>query len=278
MKRNQNLEPEVVPREKQQKVWRIEDRVLGIRGHWLPRAIVSVPQRELTLEHDIADEHLRRIVVIRDVTNEKPLPEPVPSKEIKPPEQYEETVAEPQQQIEIETLDPLVSVGSIPSSDPVFNEKASSQNYPDDLKRISDNKDLTDHRSPITGLSSVALAKEEYQSPLLAFAGDPVSLGMIVHEAMVPDLVQAQILFLPEPAYPVLCRKRGEEGRVVIEIEISAKGKVLKAEVANSSSYAKLDRAAQKAVERGSFIPAMEFGRPVESQRTVAYVFRLENK
>ena len=126
----------------------------------------------------------------------------------------------------------------------------------------------TDHRSPIT----------DHQSSLLAFAGDPAALGMLARDALGPDLVQAQILFLPEPAYPVLCRKRGEEGRVVIEIEISAKGKVLKAQVANSSSYARLDRAAQNAVKKASFSPAMEFGRPVESQRTVAYVFRLEGK
>ncbi|MDF1527471.1 MAG: TonB family protein, partial [bacterium] len=66
---------------------------------------------------------------------------------------------------------------------------------------------------------------------LLAFAGDPAALGMLTRDALGPDLVQARILFLPEPLYPVLSRKRGEEGRVVLEVTISAQGAVRRAQV-----------------------------------------------
>ena len=126
----------------------------------------------------------------------------------------------------------------------------------------------TDHRSPIT----------DHQSSLLAFAGDPATLGMIVHDALVPDLVQAGILSLPEPEYPVLSRKKGEEGRVVLEVTISAQGAVRRAQIANSSSYPRLDRAALNAVKIAAFSPATEHGRPVESERTIAYRFRLEER
>ncbi|MCJ7500858.1 energy transducer TonB, partial [bacterium] len=125
----------------------------------------------------------------------------------------------------------------------------------------------TDYRLPIT----------DHQPPLLAFAGDPAALGMIVHDALGPDLMEAQILFLPEPAYPVLCRKRGEEGRVMLEITISAEGGVRSAEIQTSSSYSRLDRAALDAAKMAIFRPATEFGVPVQSERTIAYRFELEN-
>ena len=110
----------------------------------------------------------------------------------------------------------------------------------------------------------------------LAFAGDPAALGMIVRDAMVPDPVQAGILSLPEPMYPVLSRKRGEEGRVVLEVSISAEGRVRSAEIQTSSSYSRLDRAALDAVKMAIFRPATEFGAPVQSERTIAYRFELK--
>jgi protein TonB len=113
-------------------------------------------------------------------------------------------------------------------------------------------------------------------SVLLAFAGDPVSLGMIGLDAVGPDLVEARILSLPEPVYPVLSRKRGEEGRVIIQVEISAEGKVLKAGVTSSSSYPRLDSAALKAIQNAAFAPAIEYGVPVESTTKVAYRFQLK--
>jgi protein TonB len=121
--------------------------------------------------------------------------------------------------------------------------------------------------------------KPETRNPakaMLAFAGDPASLGMLARDALGPDLMEAKALTLPEPVYPVLSRKRGEEGRVIIEIEVSAEGKVLRAQVANSSSYPRLDRAAIKALQMATFKPATEYGKPVESITKVAYRFELK--
>ena len=112
---------------------------------------------------------------------------------------------------------------------------------------------------------------------LLAFVGDPVAAGIIP----VSDgggLLTAAILSLPEPTYPALSRKRGEEGRVVVKIKVSAMGEVRSAELHSSSSYPRLDRAALAAVERARFSPATEYGRLVESERVVAYRFELEGR
>jgi len=133
---------------------------------------------------------------------------------------------------------------------------------------------------PSSGVEEVFLATshQPLATGLLAFAGDPAALGMLARDTLGPDLVKAEVLSLPEPVYPVLSRKRGEEGKVLIEIGISAKGKVLKAQVTSSSSHPRLDRAALEAVKVATFSPATEYGRPVESVRKIAYRFRLEGK
>jgi protein TonB len=92
------------------------------------------------------------------------------------------------------------------------------------------------------------------------------------------ELVEAAILSLPEPAYPVLSRRRGEEGKVIVEVTISAQGAVRRALIKTSSSYPRLDRAALKATESAAFSPATRYGVPVESLKRVAYRFELKNK
>jgi protein TonB len=134
---------------------------------------------------------------------------------------------------------------------------------------VIDSKDpvMTDHRSPIT----------DQQRSLLAFAGDPVAAG-IIPMTEGDNILAAKILSLPEPVYPILSRRRGEEGRVVIRVTISAQGAVRGAQVETSSSYSRLDRAALAAVNMAQFSPALEYGRPVESERIVAYKFELESQ
>jgi protein TonB len=75
-----------------------------------------------------------------------------------------------------------------------------------------------------------------------------------------------------------MSRRLGEEGRVVIKARISAQGRVLSTEVVESSSHVRLDQAALQAVKRAAFQPAVKYGVPVSSERTVAYTFRLEGK
>ena len=181
------------------------------------------------------------------ISEDEPLPEPVPIQEVQVPDQPE-------------TIPEVVEV--------VINTETAESKLEEEPTIVNSGIDSsTRNPKPETRNSANAM---------LAFAGNPAALGMIARDALGPGLVGAEVLSLPEPVYPVLSRKKGEEGRVVIELEISAKGKVLKAEVANSSSYPRLDRAALVAVKVAAFSPATEYGRPVESELKVAYRFELK--
>lgn len=62
----------------------------------------------------------------------------------------------------------------------------------------------------------------------------------------------------PQPRYPSLARRRGEEGQVLLRLTVNAAGRVDAVSVARSSGYELLDQAAQRTVARWRFQPPRE--------------------
>jgi periplasmic protein TonB len=77
------------------------------------------------------------------------------------------------------------------------------------------------------------------------------------------------------PTYPEIARRRGEQGRVVVRVEVSADGRPMSVSVEQGSGYAPLDEAAVTAVERWHFVPATRDGSPVPAVANVPVRFRL---
>ena len=78
------------------------------------------------------------------------------------------------------------------------------------------------------------------------------------------------------PEYPKGARQRGEQGNVVLEIEVGADGTCAAAKVASSSGFAELDDAAVKAVRAARFSPAKAGGCAVSSTARLTLTFRLK--
>lgn len=78
------------------------------------------------------------------------------------------------------------------------------------------------------------------------------------------------ILHRPAPTYPERARVRGEEGDVVVAVELDAEGMPRAVMVRRSSGSPSLDRAALAAVRRWRFSP----GRPGPTSVTVAFRLR----
>ncbi len=78
-----------------------------------------------------------------------------------------------------------------------------------------------------------------------------------------------------QPAYPDIARRRGEQGRVLLRVQVSAQGTVLSAGVAASSGFIRLDEAATQAVRSCRFIPASRDGIPIQGAAEVPFDFRL---
>ncbi|MES2149268.1 MAG: energy transducer TonB [Pseudomonadota bacterium] len=71
-----------------------------------------------------------------------------------------------------------------------------------------------------------------------------------------------EYLQAPQPVYPPMSRRMGEQGRVVLRVLVNEKGQPDQVTVQTSSGSARLDEAGRQAALRALFKPHMEDGRP----------------
>jgi len=80
----------------------------------------------------------------------------------------------------------------------------------------------------------------------------------------------------PLPPYPIVARRLGMEGVVLLDVLVAPDGHAADVRVARSSGHPALDESALTTVrERWRFVPARRDGVPVESRVTVPIRFRL---
>ncbi|MES2308053.1 MAG: TonB family protein [Verrucomicrobiota bacterium] len=87
---------------------------------------------------------------------------------------------------------------------------------------------------------------------------------------------RADYLRNPPPAYPSDAKKRGEEGTVVLMVELSDSGSVESVSVTSSSGHSILDRSALDAVRHWRFQPAKMGGIGIKSSVKVPIRFDLQ--
>lgn len=85
--------------------------------------------------------------------------------------------------------------------------------------------------------------------------------------------------YLSHPAdYPPLSVRMNEEGRVLLQVDVSADGRPLDIVLKQSSGFTRLDQAAIKTVAQWQFKPAQQNGRAVASTVDVPLLFTLKKK
>jgi protein TonB len=85
--------------------------------------------------------------------------------------------------------------------------------------------------------------------------------------AVVAPRFDAAYLKNPEPDYPSLSKRFGEEGRVILRVLVNPDGQPEQVEIRQSSGHARLDQAALGTVRRWRFTPARR-----GSERLAAWV------
>jgi protein TonB len=86
----------------------------------------------------------------------------------------------------------------------------------------------------------------------------------------------ADYLDNPPPSYPVLSRRAGEQGRVVLRVLVNPGGRADDVEIRSSSGHTRLDEAARDTVRRWRFVPAKRGEEPVPAWVLIPISFRLE--
>jgi protein TonB len=78
------------------------------------------------------------------------------------------------------------------------------------------------------------------------------------------------------PGYPPLSAQLGEQGIVVVQMQIAPDGFVTAVQLLQTSGYPRLDEAALAALKKWRFTPAVENGQPVSSVQVLPIRFRLD--
>lgn len=96
--------------------------------------------------------------------------------------------------------------------------------------------------------------------------------------ATTPPSFSAAYLSNPEPTYPSASLELGESGQVLLRVVVSAEGRALSVELAKSSGFARLDRAARQAVKQWRFAPARRGSEAVEGVVLVPIQFQIKRQ
>lgn len=81
----------------------------------------------------------------------------------------------------------------------------------------------------------------------------------------------------PKPDYPLMARRRGYEGTVLIRVKVLKNGKVGELDIERSSQYDILDKTALNAVGNWTFVPAKRNGISITSWVTIPVKFELKD-
>jgi protein TonB len=139
----------------------------------------------------------------------------------------------------------------------------------------------------------------QFPRPILAIAPEqntpnavtvtvPVVTQPTLQTAPTPANVAAQAVYSapafnvtylqnPEPKYPPISRRLGEEGKVLLKVRVTPDGRAVAVSVEKGSSFERLDEAAREAVTHWRFVPAKRGDEAIEAMVIVPIVFRLDN-
>jgi protein TonB len=135
---------------------------------------------------------------------------------------------------------------------------------------------LLTHGEPEKAVTSVPALAPSAEGKLEKDAAAETKAQSVDTGPVVPPSLQAGYLRNPEPPYPTVSRRLGEEGTVQLRVQVSAEGHAVRVDIHRSSGFPRLDETAAAAVREWRFVPAKRGTTPVAATVIVPIVFRLE--
>lgn len=121
----------------------------------------------------------------------------------------------------------------------------------------------------------------ERSAPVMAQPAEVAAPTSVITAApAIPDTepdYKASYLNNPAPTYPMVARRMGLQGRVVLNVEVLAGGMCGEINVQKSSGYAMLDNAALQTVKSWRFMPARQAGHTVDKWFMIPIQFSLRD-
>jgi protein TonB len=80
----------------------------------------------------------------------------------------------------------------------------------------------------------------------------------------------------PAPGYPTMARRMGDQGKVLLRVQVNAEGRAQEVQLKTSSGFPRLDEVALNTVREWRFVPARQGDQPVAAWVLVPIVFKLD--
>jgi len=121
-----------------------------------------------------------------------------------------------------------------------------------------------------------APAEPAEPEPLPPIAAAPPPPGPATEPVAEPPKFDLAYLNNPAPDYPKAASRMGQEGRVLLDVRVSAEGTVISLRIKRSSGFPRLDEAALNAVRRWKFTPSRRGDSAIEGRAEVPVDFVLK--
>ncbi len=125
-----------------------------------------------------------------------------------------------------------------------------------------------------------AAAPEVSSVPILAEAPPPAAVAPAISAAAMPVDTEpdytASYLNNPQPVYPMLARRMGWRGKVILNVEVLADGRCGGIQVFQSSGHRILDDVVLDSVRNWRFVPARHAGKATSQWFKIPINFSLE--
>lgn len=127
--------------------------------------------------------------------------------------------------------------------------------------------------TPPTPPTPAAQPAPPQHAPEITIGGtDSPSNAVVTGENVIPGSPDKTARNLP-PIYPEAAARQGQQGAVAVVVHVGPSGLPAGVEVERSSGYILLDKAAESAVMKWSFVPAMKDGLPVPFDFRMNFLF-----
>jgi len=244
----------------------------------------------VSLEHysrqDMQDKTRKEVSEYELAAPEDPEPREALLNQVKP-DKLEKHLSQPATESEPEREQEKTEPEPVPEKAPALDEQlqvrkeSSAQDGPDPA---AEGQAKTEHEQDVRPDKDLHLGPGKKEG----LAGTAQDMSRFVKEAhpeeelfeddQKQELEEARPLYRdnPPPEYPRRAMIRNQQGTVMLEVVVNELGRVEEIEVAESSGYSILDRAAQEAVQEWVFEPGRRGGRAVKSRVRLPVRFELQ--
>ena len=137
------------------------------------------------------------------------------------------------------------------------------------IKKTQSAQTITTQPLPVSAVVEAPIESPPLPEPVVKAPPPPPPLPKIISGV--------EYLKAPEPDYPPLAKRMGEEGRVTLRVLVNEKGNPVQVNVQQTSGSSRLDDEARQAILRSQFKPHVEDGKAIAVYTIVPITFHLDN-